>query len=92
MSTWGRRNFPLESYSEALVAICQDSYWATRRVCCYLHSLSLWLVVHAEPPAGGNSSLLTKPLYYISWPVLTGSAGTQARLVQSQVDMAMKRH
>lgn len=31
----------------------------------------------------GISSLLTKVLYYISWPVLTSSGGTQACLVLS---------
>lgn len=35
-----------------------------------------------QPPAGGVSSLLTKLLYYISWPVLTSSVGTQRCLVQ----------
>lgn len=35
------------------------------------------------PLAGGISSLLTKLLYYISWPVLTSSGGTQACLVPS---------
>lgn len=60
-------------------------------MCGYLQNQCLWLVVHAEPPAGGNSSLLTKLLYYISWPVLTGSVGTQACFVQSLLEMEKEK-
>lgn len=47
--------------------------------------------MYTEPLAGGISSLLTKLLYYISWPVLTGSVGTQASLVQSLLEMEKEK-
>lgn len=60
-------------------------------MCFYLQSQCLCLVVYTEPLAGGISSLLTKLLYYISWPVLTGSVGTQASLVQSLLEMEKEK-
>lgn len=47
--------------------------------------------MHNEPLAAGISSGFTKLLYYISWPVLTGSVSTQACLVQSLLEMEKEK-
>lgn len=60
-------------------------------MCCCSQSQFPWLVLQAEPLAGGISVLFTKLLYYISWPVLTGSVGTQACLVQYLLEMEKEK-
>lgn len=91
VTTWRRWDFPIESYLLALAAICQGSSEATRRVCYCSQSQFLWLVLQTEPLAGGIRALLTKLLYYIFWPVLTGSVSIQAYFVQSLLEMEREK-
>lgn len=55
------------------------------------HKKSVQLLTKPGPVAGGISSGLTKLLYYISWPVLTGSVSTQGGLVQSLLGMEKEK-